>query len=174
LGLISRWISTQQRIVPTAQISLFIFSTELLLLTERTTWLTRMKTMKKHFLLLLTLTSLVSQSPKTLKGTWQFAGGIYNGKKEGATKDYALQRQYTATNYQAFVVEKGYKPEKYETGNYTLKSDTCVDTETFSMQPSKITNIPIHYQYVIRHDSLILRGRLPTGMQVEEYWKRVK
>src|ERR1700761_9235889 len=127
--------------------------------------------MKKYILLIPTLIFFAFQSSKTLKGTWQFVGGIYNGKKEGATKEYALQRQYTATNYQAFVVEKGYKPEKYETGNYILKADTCVDTETFSSQPSKITNIPIHYQYVIRHDSLILRGKLPTGMQVEGYWK---
>jgi hypothetical protein len=130
--------------------------------------------MMRPYLIFIALTLLSFTPPVTLKGTWQFAGGIYNGKKEGAPEGYALHRKYTATNYQAFVIEKGMKPEKYETGNYSLKGDTCVDTETFCSQPSKITNIPIRYLYTLRHDTLTLKGTLPTGMRVEEYWKRVK
>jgi len=114
------------------------------------------------------------QSTKSLKGTWEFAGGIYNGKKEGAPTDYKLQRKYTDIGYQAFASQKGYKTEKYETGAYVFKGDTCVDTETFCSQPSKITNIPIHYTYTLKNDSLTLKGTLPTGMRVEEYWIRVK
>ncbi|HEY8784430.1 MAG TPA: hypothetical protein VIM16_22585 [Mucilaginibacter sp.] len=113
-------------------------------------------------------------SPATLKGTWEFVGGIYNGKKEGTTKGYTLQRKYNAAHYEAYAVEKGYKDEKYETGNYMLKGDTCIDTETFCSQPSKITNIPIHYLYTLKNDTLTLKGTLPTGMVVEEYWKRIK
>jgi len=130
--------------------------------------------MIKPYLIFTALILLSFTPPVTLKGTWQFAGGIYNGKKEGAPEGYALHRKYTATNYQAFVIEKGVKPEKYETGNYSLKGDTCVDTETFCSQPSKITNIPIRYLYTLRHDTLTLKGTLPTGMRVEEYWTRVK
>jgi len=130
--------------------------------------------MIKYCTLFIAIIFFSFQSPKTLKGTWEFVGGIYNGKREGATKEYSLHRKYTATNYEAFVIEKGYKPEKYETGNYALKGDTCVDTETYSKQHSDITNIPIHYLFTVRNDTLILKGKLPTGMQVEEYWRRVK
>jgi hypothetical protein len=130
--------------------------------------------MKKYALISLVLGLYSFDNSKTLKGIWQFAGGIYNGKKEGAPDGYTLQRKYTAQHYQAFVIEEGVKPEKYEIGNYTLKGDTCIDTETFCSQPSKITNIPIRYLYTLRNDTLTLKGTLPTGMQVEEYWKRVK
>ena len=129
--------------------------------------------MKKYSLIFLVF-ALSFGPAKTLKGTWQFAGGIYNGKNEGAPKGYALRRIYTRENYQAFVIEKGVKPEKYETGIYTLKGDTCIDTETFCSQPSKITHIPIHYIYTLQHNMLTLRGTLPTGMRIEEYWTRVK
>lgn len=130
--------------------------------------------MKNCCLLFIGLLLLSFAPPVTLKGTWRFAGGIYNGKREDAPKGYALRRVYNAGHYVAFVIEKGVKPEKYETGNYVLTGDTCIDTETFCSQPSKITHIPIHYLYTLRHDTLTLRGTLPTGMRVEEYWKRIK
>ena len=121
--------------------------------------------------ILLTLGSFTSRT--SLVGTWKFVGGIYNGKKEGAPTDYILQRKYEAAHYNAFAVQKGYKTEKYESGDYLLKGDTCIDTETFCSQPSKITHIPIHYLFSLRHDKLTLKGKLPTGMVVEEYWRRV-
>jgi hypothetical protein len=111
---------------------------------------------------------------KTLKGTWVYLGGIYNGKKDLAPADYIMQRQYDNAHFNAFAIQKGYKPEKFEAGNYILKGDTCIETETFSSQPSKLKDIPVHYRYKIRHDSLIFNGKLPSGMVVEEYWKRVK
>lgn len=114
------------------------------------------------------------QPSATLQGTWEYAGGIYNGKKEGAPDGYSLQRQYTADGYEAFLIQQGYQPEKYEAGSYVLNGDTCVDTETFCSQPSKITNVPIHYLYVIKNDTITFKGTLPTGMRVEEYWKKVK
>jgi hypothetical protein len=124
--------------------------------------------------LLLLFTAASFQVSHTLKGNWEFVGGIYNGKKEGAPKEYALHRKYNDVRYEAFVLEKGSKPEKYEAGNYILKGDTCLDTETFCSQPSKITKIPIHYLFAVRNDTLILKAKLPSKMQVEEYWKRVR
>jgi len=131
---------------------------------------------KSYIYSFITLAILCSsfQSAPNLKGTWEFVGGIYNGKKEGATVDYKLQRKYTPGHYEAFASEKGYKTQKYESGTYLFKGDTCVDTETFSAQPSKLTNIPIHYLYTLRNDTLTLKGTLPTGMRVVEYWRKIK
>jgi len=131
--------------------------------------------MKKSILLTLGIPVITAfQSVPTLKGTWQFAGDMNKGKREGAPKEYALQKKYNDGHYEAFVIEKGSKPEKYETGDYVLKGDTCVDTETFCSQPSKITHIPIHYSFTIKKDTLTIKGVLPNGVQVEEYWKKVK
>jgi len=130
--------------------------------------------MKKIYILFASFFLLSFQTQPTLKGNWKFVGGIYNGKKEGAPTDYVLNRKYDAAHYQAFVIEKGYKPRKYEAGNYTISGDTCIDTETFCSQPSKITNIPISYLFTLKNDTLTLRGTLPTGLKVEEYWKKIK
>jgi|SRR6185503_187500 len=125
-------------------------------------------------IILVVFSTSAFQSTPLLKGTWNFAGGIYNGKKEGAPADYTLQRKYTDKGYQAFALEKGARPLKYEAGTYVFKGDTCVDTETFSSEESKILNIPIHYLYTLKHDTLTLKATLPTGMRVEEYWRKVK
>jgi hypothetical protein len=109
-----------------------------------------------------------------LKGTWDYAGGIYNGKKEAAPTEYILERKYSKNNFEAFGIEPGSKPEKYEAGDYVLNGDTCIETETYSSQPSKLLNIPVRYLYEVRNDSLILKGTLPSGMTVEEYWIRKK
>jgi len=109
-----------------------------------------------------------------LAGIWQYAGDITNGKKSAPPTEYSLQRNYTDSNYEANVIEKGYEPEKYETGNYQLKGDSCIETQTWCMQPSNLLNIAIHYHYRVANDSLILTGILPNGTPVEEYWKKVK
>ncbi len=134
----------------------------------------RLKAIYKYTALgILSIAATAFRPVRSLTGTWQFVGGIYNGKQEGPPARYVLQRKYGPLNYEAFVLEKGYKPTRYETGNYILKADTCTDTETWCGQPSKITNIPIHYLYTLRNDTLTLKGTLPTGMRVEEYWKKV-
>lgn len=117
---------------------------------------------------------LACNNAKGLEGKWLYAGGTYNGKQEGGTEGYQLQRAYTGNNFEAFMIEDGGKPEKYQAGDYTLNGDSCIETETFSAQESKLTGISVHYQYQIKNDTLTLTGKLPTGMQVEEHWVKMK
>jgi hypothetical protein len=126
------------------------------------------------FLLVFILLGASFADKETLKGVWEFRGGIYNGKKEGAPTEFTLQRKYNTKHFEAFAIEKESKPEKYEAGDYILKGDTCIETETYSSRPSKLTGIPISYLYSIRNDTLTLKATLPTGMTVVEYWKRIK
>jgi len=132
--------------------------------------------MKKLFLLIpLLLVILCSwQQPKSLKGTWQFAGGIYGGKRDTASTDYSLQRKYDKAHFDAFIIEPKEKPVKYQAGDYILQGYTCLETETFSTQPSTLTGKTIHYHIELRNDTLILTGNLPTGLAVQEYWKKLK
>jgi hypothetical protein len=126
------------------------------------------------FLLVFILLGASFADKETLKGVWEFQGGIYNGKKEGAPTEFTLQRKYNTKHFETFAIEKKNKPEKYEAGDYILKGDTCIETETYSSRPSKLTGIPISYLYSIRNDTLTLKATLPTGMTVVEYWKRIK
>jgi len=113
-------------------------------------------------------------SSGTLEGKWQYAGGTYNGKQEGGTQGYQLQRNYTGKNFEAFMIEDGGAPQKYQGGDYILNGDSCLETETFSTQPSKLTGVAVHYHYQIKNDTLVFKGKLPTGMQVEEHWTKLK
>ena len=124
------------------------------------------------FLLLAILCSFSFKND--FKGTWEYGGGIYNGKPEAAPKDYKLQRKYEAATYQASLLEAGQKPMVYEKGSYSLKQDTCLETQTYSLQPSKVLNITIKYRYQIKNDTLTFSGVLPNGTVVQEYWKKVK
>ena len=110
----------------------------------------------------------------TLKGTWQYAGGISNGKQYAAPDGYTQERKYTKDKFEAFLIEKGDKPLKYEAGNYSLKNDSCFETQTYSLEPSTLTGKTIHYRYTIKNDTLFLKGKLPNGIEVEDYWKKAK
>lgn len=105
---------------------------------------------------------------------WEYVGGVYNSKKEGAPKDYIIRRKYDAEHFQALLIEPDTTPQRFQVGDYRLTADSCLETETFSTIPSKLTGITIHYSYTIQHDTLTFKGTLPTGMQVEEHWKKVK
>ena len=121
------------------------------------------------------LLTACNNSTTTLKGKWQYAGGITNGKVEGATQGYQLQRSYTDTNFEAYLLEQGTEPEKYQAGEYKLQGDSCMETETFNTQPSPLTGVVVHYNYKLKNDTLILKGVLPTNkVQVEEHWIKVK
>jgi len=110
----------------------------------------------------------------SLKGTWQYAGGISNGKKYAAPDGFAQQRNYTKDKFEAFLLEKGEKPVRYEAGNYSLKKDSCFETQTYSLEPSVLTGKTIRYHYIVKNDTLFLKGKLPNGIEVEDYWKKVK
>lgn len=110
----------------------------------------------------------------TLKGTWEYRGGKFNGKVNAAPEGYAQQRKYTDTNFDAFLYEKGEKTVKYESGNYVLNADTCLETQTYCLQTQKMIGVTIPYHYAIRNDTLILSGKLPNGAVIEDYWKKVK
>jgi len=130
--------------------------------------------MKNIALAILIILGLSSFNGPALTGTWIFKGGIYNGKKEGAPKEYTLQRKYKATTFDAFLLEKGQKTQKYQSGKYIIQNESYLETETYSLQESQMTGKTVTYQYTLRNDSLILRATLPTGMKVEEYWKRAR
>ncbi|MFD0764918.1 hypothetical protein ACFQZI_08630 [Mucilaginibacter lutimaris] len=110
----------------------------------------------------------------SLQGSWQYCGGIYNGKPEAASKDYTLQRNYDAAHYSALLIEKGQPPYNYERGDYRLNQDTCMETQTFNAEPSKLLNVTIKYQYKIKNDTLTFNGVLPNGTVVLEKWRKVK
>ena len=122
---------------------------------------------------LLAVHAFAFPSPR-IKGKWRFAGGIYNGKSEGSTEGYQLQRVYTDKVFNAYILATGSKPEKYQSGKYSVLGSNYTETETYSMQPSKLINKTVKYQIAMRKDTMILKGTLPTGMQVEEYWVRAK
>ena len=110
----------------------------------------------------------------TLEGTYDYAGGIYNGKQDSAAKEYKLQRRYNDAEYESTFIEPGQDTVVYEQGNYKLVNDTtCLETQTYSKQPSKTLHITVPYVYHISHDTLTFTGKLPNGTTVREYWKKV-
>ena len=131
-----------------------------------------MKLLTFSFLTIFFLSSFYQS--QTLEGKWEYAGDIFNGKKEGAPTAYTLQRKYSPAHFEAYAIQKGSMPEMYETGDYKLNGDSCLEVQTFTTQESKLLNIPVHYHYSIVNDTLTLKGILPNGEQVEEYWKKVK
>ena len=116
----------------------------------------------------------VGCSPSSFKGTWQYDGGIYNDKLQQASPDFKMQRTYTSDKYEAFILEEGLEPEKYGTGRYEIKGDSFLVTSEYSLQPSQLVGKTISYKYKLENDKLTLNGVLPSGMKVEEYWKKIK
>ncbi|WP_448699086.1 hypothetical protein ACFGVR_19290 [Mucilaginibacter sp. AW1-3] len=110
----------------------------------------------------------------TLKGTWQYNGGISNGKAEAAPTQYTLQRKYTDKDFTAYVLEKGTKPEKYEAGTYTLKADTCFETCTFNNQTPQAVGKTVAYIFSIKNGIIHLKTTLPGGTVVDDQWKKVR
>ena len=130
------------------------------------------KTYKAGCLIILTLIMTSFNSANPLKGTWEYAGDVFNGKAEGAPTDYSLLRKYGSKSFESYLLEKGEKPHKYEAGDYTITADTCSETQTYSSQDSQLIGVTVHYLYVIKNDTLTLSGTLPNGNKVVEYWKK--
>lgn len=132
--------------------------------------------MKKNFqinLIILISLILTSCSQNPLEGTWQYDGGLYNGREQKASTDFKMQRTYEDNTYVAYLIEGSAKPELYNSGLYVIKIDTLFITSKFSSRPSQNTDVTISYKFKIENKKLIINGVLPNGMVVEEYWKKV-
>jgi len=125
-------------------------------------------------LLLLILVVISSCSKGPLKGTWQYNGGVYNGKVQYASTEFQMQRIYTHDDYEAYLLEGNNPPNLYNSGIYEIKGDTLLIKSKYSSRPSQNTDVTIAYKFVIDKDKLTIKGVLPNGMLVEEYWKKVK
>jgi len=133
--------------------------------------------MKKTVLILATVVciGLISFTKVvSLKGTWQYNGGVSNGKAEGPPTQYSLQRKYTDKDFAAFVLEKGSKPEKYEAGTYILKGDTCFETCTFNSQTPQAIGKTVAYIFSVKGGIIHLMATLPGGTVVDDQWKKIK
>lgn len=123
------------------------------------------------FSLVLFLFSSCSNNP--LRGTWQYNGGLYNGREQKAPTDIKMQRTYSSDSYEAFLIETSKNPELYNSGIYKIVGDTLFITSKFSSRPSQNTDVTIKYNFKVANDKLLINGVLPNGMQVEEYWIKV-
>lgn len=135
-----------------------------------------MKLRNTKYFIIVCLAGLILCSfkpPANLKGTWQYMGGVYNGETSGPPKEYKMQRNYTDKNFVAYAYQKGYKTEKYEAGDYILKGDTCFEKSTFSSRPSQLVGKTVAYTFRLKNNELVFSGKLPSGMVVEEHWKRI-
>ena len=133
--------------------------------------------MKNIFKLLTILFGIIiisSCSKNPIIGTWQYDGGLYNGREQKASPDFQMQRTYTENTFEAFLIEGSAEPELYNSGIFVVKNDTLLITSKFSSRPSQNTDVTIIYKYVIDQNRLTIKGVLPNGMIVEEYWKKVK
>ena len=133
--------------------------------------------MKNIFKLLTILFGIIiisSCSKNPIIGTWQYDGGLYNGREQKASPDFQMQRTYTENTFEAFLIEGSAEPELYNSGIFVIKNDTLLITSKFSSRPSQNTDVTIIYKYVIDQNRLTIKGVLPSGMIVEEYWKKVK
>lgn len=115
-----------------------------------------------------------SCSSGPLNGTWQYDGGIYNGRSQKASSDFLMQRTYSKDKYEAFMLEENREPELYNSGIYEIKGDSLLITSKFSSRPSQNTDVTIAYKFSVNDNQLTINGVLPNGMIVEEYWKKVK
>jgi len=133
-----------------------------------------MKNIYKLSSVLFCMILLSSCSKSPIKGTWQYDGGLYNGREQKASPDFQMQRTYTGNTFEAFMIEGSASPELYSSGIYEIKGDSLFITSKFSSRPSQNTDVMIMYKYAINQNKLTINGVLPNGMIVEEYWKKVK
>lgn len=129
-----------------------------------------MKYLIKFNLLVLLLFSLSSCTKNPLEGTWQYDGGVYNGRQQKASPNFKMQRTYSANSYEAYKIEGESNKELYNSGVYEIHADTLSIISKFSSRPSQNTDLIINYTFKINGDKLTINGILPNGMIVEEYW----
>jgi hypothetical protein len=133
--------------------------------------------MKIKFTVLLLISGAIIcsafQQSSLLKGNYEYQGGVYNGKAEGAPVGYKMTRAYTDKDFIATVTQKGFSPAKYEAGKYTTKEDSCFETATFNKQTPQLVGKTSRFRYRFLKNTLILSGKTPGGMIVVEYWKKL-
>lgn len=130
--------------------------------------------MRKIAVLLLgVIMSAAGCTDSPIEGTWQYDGGIYNGNPRQASTDFQMIRTYTTDSYEGHMIE-GKTDTRYTAGTYEVKNDSIYLTSTFSNQPSQLLGRSQAYQFEIADSRLTIKGTLPNGMQVEEYWKKVE
>jgi hypothetical protein len=131
------------------------------------------KLFKSCLICAIILQTACTSSP--VKGKWQYDGGVYNGKPIKPSPELIMQQTYNNNSYEAFVLERGLEPQKYAGGNYEIKGDTLKVTGTYSSQAtSQSFGKTIDYQFKIDNNRLTIKGILPNGMQIEEYWKKAE
>jgi hypothetical protein len=133
-----------------------------------------MKNNIQNSLVFFFLIFFASCSTSPILGTWQYDGGIYNGREQKASPDFQMQRTYDDNSFEAFMIEGKAPPELYSSGIYEVKGDTLLITSKFSSRPSQNTDVVITYKFSIKSGKLTINGVLPNGMIVEEYWKKIK
>ena len=133
-----------------------------------------MNTLLKRSFAGICLILVVGCSSSPVEGTWQYDGGIYNGKARKAATEFLMQRTYKADTYEAYLLEGKADPELYNSGSYDIKGDSIAITSKFSSQPSQNDNVTISYKFRTEGDKMITSGVLPNGMVVEEHWKKIK
>ena len=128
----------------------------------------------KLFAIVLVVASLAGAcSSGPIQGTWQYDGGIYNGNPRPAASDFRMVRTYTADSYEGHLIE-GDTETRYTAGTYEIRNDSVYLTSTFSNQPSQLLGKSQAYHFKIEDYRLTISGFLPNGMQVEEYWKKIR
>jgi hypothetical protein len=133
-----------------------------------------MKNITKNIMLGMILVIAAGCSTSPVKGTWQYDGGVYNGKARNAHTDFQMQRTYKSDTYEAFLLEGSATPELYNSGTFEIKGDSILITSTFSTQPSQNDDVTIAYKFRVEDDRMITSGVLPNGMVVEEHWKKIE
>lgn len=115
------------------------------------------------------------QSLNSLKGVWEYQGGIYNGQITTAPKGIRMERIYSENQYEGFVTDQDGKKTKYEAGNYSINSNTYLETQTYCNHQSSLKDKTLHYSFSINNNNKITyKGKLPDKTSVVIYWKKVK
>ena len=128
----------------------------------------------KYFASLLLIASVAGAcNSGPIQGTWQYDGGVYNGNPKPAAPDFKMIRTYTDDTYEGHLIE-GDTKTRYTAGTYEIRDDSVYLTSTFSSQPSQLLGKSQAYRFRIENSKLTISGFLPNGMQVEEYWKKVR
>lgn len=135
----------------------------------------KIKSLLKATLICLTYPIATSFQPaKSLKGVWEYEGGVYNGHIDGSFKAIKRERVYSENQFEGFMTGKDGKRVKWEAGNYSLNDSKYLETQTYCNKPSPIKGKTMRYDYAIRNNRLIYNGKLPNKTPMEEYWKKVK